>query len=39
MEVLFENFADVTWQMVVMWCIGGLLSYFSLTNLRIILRI
>ena len=32
MEVLFENFADVTWQMVVMWCIGGLLIYLAIAK-------
>ena len=29
---LFSNFADVTWQMVVMWVIGGLLIYLAIAK-------
>lgn len=32
MEVLFENFGSITWQMVVMWCIGGLLIYLAIAK-------
>ena len=29
---LFSNFADVTWQQVVMWVIGGLLIYLAIVK-------
>ena len=29
---LFSNFADVTWQMVVMWVIGGVLIYLAIAK-------
>lgn len=32
MQVLFENFADVTWQQVLMWLIGGLLIYLAIAK-------
>ena len=32
MEVLFENFSDITWQQVVMWLIGGLLIYLAIAK-------
>ena len=30
MDVLFQNFADLTWQQVVMWAIGGVLIYLAI---------
>ena len=30
MEILYENFSNLTWQMVVMWVIGGLLIYLAI---------
>ena len=30
MDILIQNFADITWQQVVMWCIGGLLIYLAI---------
>ena len=30
MDVLLENFLDLTWQQVVMWVIGGLLIYLAI---------
>ncbi len=32
MEILYENFADITWQMMVMWAIGGLLIYLAIAK-------
>ena len=32
MEVLFENFGAISWQMVLMWCIGGLLIYLAIAK-------
>ncbi|MBE5816257.1 MAG: sodium ion-translocating decarboxylase subunit beta [Clostridiales bacterium] len=30
MEFLFENFAAITWKMIVMWAIGGILIYLAI---------
>ncbi|MBQ9760339.1 MAG: sodium ion-translocating decarboxylase subunit beta [Clostridia bacterium] len=30
MEILYENFTGLTWQMVVMWVIGGILIYLAI---------
>lgn len=30
MEILFENFTQITWQMVVMWAIGGMLIWCAI---------
>ena len=30
MEILYENFSNLTWQMVVMWAIGGLLIFLAI---------
>lgn len=30
MEILYENFANITWQHVVMWVIGGLLIFLAI---------
>ncbi len=30
MEVLLQNFADLTWQQVLMWVIGGILIYLAI---------
>lgn len=30
MEILYENFANITWQHVVMWAIGGLLIFLAI---------
>ena len=30
MEILYENFSNLTWQMVVMWVIGGLLIFLAI---------
>ena len=30
MEVLLENFNYITWQMLVMWAIGGVLIYLAI---------
>ena len=30
---LFSNFGNLTWQMVVMWVIGGLLIYLAIVML------
>ena len=32
MEILYENFADLTIQMVIMWAIGGLLIYLAIAK-------
>ena len=32
MEFLFGNLLDLTWQHVVMWCIGGLLIYLAIAK-------
>ena len=32
MEVLIENFSNITWQMLVMWGIGGLLIYLAIVK-------
>ena len=32
MQILYENFADITWQMVVMWAIGGVLIYLAIAK-------
>lgn len=32
MEVLIQNFSYITWQMVVMWAIGGLLIYLAVVK-------
>ena len=32
MEVLIQNFAYITWQMVVMWAIGGVLIYLAIAR-------
>ena len=32
MEVLIQNFAYITWQMVVMWAIGGVLIYLAIVK-------
>ena len=29
---LFSNFGNLTWQMVVMWVIGGLLIYLAIVK-------
>uniref|UniRef100_UPI003FEFC2C9 sodium ion-translocating decarboxylase subunit beta n=1 Tax=Gemmiger formicilis TaxID=745368 RepID=UPI003FEFC2C9 len=31
-EFLFGNLLDLTWQHVVMWCIGGLLIYLAIAK-------
>ena len=30
MEILIQNFSDITWQQMVMWVIGGLLIYLAI---------
>ena len=30
MEILVQNFANITWQQVVMWAIGGVLIYLAI---------
>ena len=30
MEALYENILSLTWQQIVMWCIGGLLIYLAI---------
>ena len=32
MEVLIQNFSNITWQMLVMWGIGGLLIYLAIVK-------
>ena len=32
MQVLLENFQYITWQMVVMWAIGGTLIYLAIAK-------
>ncbi len=32
MEILYENLLNITWQMVVMWGIGGLLIYLAIAK-------
>ena len=32
MEVLLQNFANITWQAVVMWGIGGILIYLAIVK-------
>ena len=32
MEVLIQNFSYITWQMLVMWGIGGLLIYLAMAK-------
>jgi transcriptional regulator with XRE-family HTH domain len=32
MGFIIENFQNITWQMVVMWCIGGLLIYLAIAK-------
>ena len=32
MEVLFENFGAIRWEMILMWCIGGLLIYLAIAK-------
>ena len=32
MEVLIQNFADITWQQMVMWLIGGILIYLAIAK-------
>ena len=32
MEVLIQNFADITWQQIVMWLIGGVLIYLAIAK-------
>ena len=32
MEVLLQNFANITWQAVVMWAIGGILIYLAISK-------
>ena len=32
MEVLLENFSYITWQMLVMWAIGGVLIYLAIAK-------
>ena len=32
MEVLLQNFANITWQSVVMWGIGGILIYLAIVK-------
>ncbi len=32
MEILYENLFNITWQMVVMWAIGGLLIYLAIAK-------
>ncbi len=32
MEILYENLLGVTWQMVVMWAIGGILIYLAIAK-------
>ncbi len=32
MEILYENLLNVTWQMVVMWAIGGVLIYLAIVK-------
>ena len=32
MEVLIQNFSYITWQMLVMWGIGGLLIYLAIAR-------
>ena len=32
MEVLIQNFSYITWQMLVMWAIGGLLIYLAIAK-------
>ena len=30
LEILYKNFGNLTWQMVVMWVIGGILIYLAI---------
>ena len=30
--MLFQNVLSVTWQQIVMWCIGGLLIYLAIAK-------
>ena len=32
MSALFENFSNITWQMIVMWIIGGVLIYLAISK-------
>ena len=32
MEVLIQNFTYITWQMLVMWAIGGVLIYLAIVK-------
>ena len=32
MEVLIQNFYDISWQQIVMWCIGGILIYLAISK-------
>ena len=32
MEVLIQNFSNITWQMLVMWAIGGVLIYLAIAK-------
>ena len=32
MEVLIQNFSYITWQMLVMWAIGGVLIYLAIAK-------
>ena len=32
MEILFQHFADISWQMLVMWGIGGVLIYLAIAR-------
>jgi len=32
MAILYENLLNITWQMVVMWIIGGVLIYLAIAK-------
>ena len=32
MGTILENFRAITWQMLLMWCIGGGLNYLAIRN-------